>query len=146
VIAMRVTVVDASAVAAVLFDEPEAAPIVASVTGKPGPRGRLMAPTSLRYELASVCTVKSIRHPDRTEEILARYRLLAALAIEYVEPDWDDLPLLARRWALSVYDAAYLQLALARIAPLVTLDARLAAAWDNASGAAWSVDGRNPRS
>jgi uncharacterized protein with PIN domain len=30
---MSVTVVDASAVAAVLFDEPEAAPVMAGVTG-----------------------------------------------------------------------------------------------------------------
>ena len=124
---MRVTVVDASALAAVLFDEPEAAPIVASVAGE------LIAPSLLRYELASVCTTRLIRHPDRAGEIHARYRLLDTLAIDYFEPDWDHLPLLARRWALSAYDAAYLQLALARNAPLVTLDARLAAAWDHAS-------------
>lgn len=129
---MPATVVDASALAAVLFDEPEAAPIVASVSGA-GVSTALIAPTLLRYELASVCTVKSIRHPDRAEEIHTRYRLLDTLAIDYIEPDWDHLPLLARRWALSAYDAAYLQLALARNAPLVTLDARLAAAWDLAS-------------
>ena len=123
---MRVSVVDASALAAVLFDEPEAAPIVASLTGK------LIAPVLLRCELASICTVKTLRAPDRSEEILARYRLLGDLALDYVEPDWDHLPLLARRWALSAYDAAYLQLALASNAPLVTLDARLAAAWDHA--------------
>jgi predicted nucleic acid-binding protein len=35
--------------------------------------------------------------------------------------------------AVSAYDAAYLQLALQRGAPLVTLDARLAAAYDKAS-------------
>ena len=66
--AARVTVVDASAIAAVLFDEPEAAPIAASVSGK------LVAPTLLRYELASICTTKSIRHPQRAHEIRARYR------------------------------------------------------------------------
>jgi predicted nucleic acid-binding protein len=33
---------------------------------------------------------------------------------------------------LSAYDAAYLQLALKRKAPLVTLDARLAGAYDKA--------------
>jgi predicted nucleic acid-binding protein len=124
---MRATVVDASAIAAVLFDEPEAAPIVASVAGT------LIAPTLLRYELASVCTTKLIRHPERASEIERRYRLLDRLAIQYREPDWPPLPALARRWALSAYDAAYLQLALAERATLVTLDARLAAAWDNAT-------------
>jgi predicted nucleic acid-binding protein len=126
---MPATVVDASAVAAVLFDEPEAPPIVASITGM------LIAPTLLRYELASVCTTKLIRQPAHAAEIHARYKLLDTLAIEYFEPDWPPLPALAHRWALSAYDAAYLQLALARKAPLVTLDARLAAAWDNAATA-----------
>lgn len=124
---MRATVVDASALAAVLFDEPEAEPIVASVSGM------LIAPTLLRYEMASVCTVKQLRHPDRAVEIHGRYRLLDSLAIEFHEPDWAGLPILASRWALSAYDAAYLQLALGRKAVLVTLDARLAAAWDHAT-------------
>ncbi|MBS0458329.1 MAG: type II toxin-antitoxin system VapC family toxin [Proteobacteria bacterium] len=119
-------VVDASALAAVVFDEPEAAPVVASVAGS------LIAPTLLRYEIASVCATKLIRHPQRAGEIQARYRLLDDIAIAYAEPDWASLPALARRWALSAYDAAYLQLALSRQAPLITLDARLAAAWDNA--------------
>lgn len=122
-------VIDASAIAAVLYDEPEAAPVIASVAGK------LIAPTLLRYELASVCTVKSIRHPQRADEIEVRYRLLDKLAIEYREPDWPNLPALARRWALSAYDASYLQIALASGKALVTLDARLAAAWDNATAA-----------
>ena len=70
---------------------------------------------------------------DRAVEIHGRYRLLDSLAIEYHEPDWAGLPILASRWALSAYDAAYLQLALGRKAVLVTLDARLAAAWDHAT-------------
>lgn len=127
--AIDAIVVDASAIAAVLFDEPEAAPIVASTTGA------LIAPTLLRYELASVATTKLIRYPQRADEINQRYRLLDRLAIEYVEPEWPTLPSLARRWALSAYDAAYLQLSLTRGAALVTLDARLAAAWDNAAAA-----------
>lgn len=121
------TVIDASAIAAVLFDEPEAAPIVASITGK------LVAPTLLRYELASVCTTKMIRQPARAAEIHARYKLLDRLDLRYFEPDWLSLPMLAHRWALSAYDAAYLQLALANRAALVTLDARLAAAWEHAA-------------
>ncbi len=124
---MRATVIDASAVAAVLFDEPEAAPVSASVSG------RLVAPGLLRYEVASVCTTKLVRNPARATEVHARYRLLDELAIDYAEPDWHLLPALARRWALSAYDAAYLQLALLLNAPLVTLDARLAVAYDHAT-------------
>lgn len=124
---MTATVVDASAIAAVLFDEPEARPVLASLSGP------LVAPTLLPYELASVCTTKLIRFPDRAAEINARWQLLESLQIEYVEPDLHELPQTARRWALSAYDAAYLQTALKRKARLVTLDRRLAAAWDDAT-------------
>lgn len=124
---MSVTVVDASAVAAVLFDEPEAAPILASV-------GRsLAAPGLLRYEMASVCAAKLRNEPKLAKLTLQRYRLFSGLDIEFAEPDWDTLPLLARQWELTAYDAAYLQLALKRKAPLVTLDARLAGAYDKAA-------------
>ena len=124
---MSVTVVDASAVAAVLFDEPEAAPVVAGIAGL------LLAPSLLRYEIASVCAVKLRREPKSARPTLLRYRLLSGLDIEYVDPEWESLPLLARQWDISAYDAAYLQLALQRGAPLVTLDVRLAAAYDKAS-------------
>jgi len=124
---MSVTVVDASAVAAVLFDEPEAAPVIAAAGGS------LLAPGLLRYELASVCVTKLRNEPRRAKLTLQRYRLLPGLDIEFAEPDWEALPLLARKWDLSAYDAAYLQLALERGAPLVTIDARLARAFDKAA-------------
>jgi predicted nucleic acid-binding protein len=123
---MSVTVVDASALAAVLFDEPEAAPVMAGVSGS------LLAPGLLRYELASICASKLRNEPQQAKLTLQRYRLLAGLDIEFADPDWDALPLLARQWELSAYDAAYLQLALERKARLVTLDARLAGAYDKA--------------
>jgi predicted nucleic acid-binding protein len=127
---MNEVVVDASAIAAVLFDEPEALPVRASV------RGRLIAPGLVRYELASVCLSKGLRYPERIDDIERRHALVDKLELALFEPDWAKLPRLAQRWALSVYDASYLQLALARRAPLVTLDARLAAAYDLAVGAA----------
>lgn len=124
---MSVTVVDASAIAAVLFDEPEAAPVMASVGSS------LLAPGLLRYEMASICATKLRNEPKYAKLTLQRYRLFNGLDIEFAEPDWDTLPLLARQWELSAYDATYLQLALKRKAPLVTLDARLAGAYDKAA-------------
>jgi predicted nucleic acid-binding protein len=67
---------------------------------------------------------------------VARYCLFADLDIELIEPEWATLPLLASEWAITAYDAAYLQIAPERRAPLVTLDARLAAPYDKAAGAA----------
>jgi predicted nucleic acid-binding protein len=123
---MNVTVVDASAIAAVLFDEPEAEPVLATISGS------LIAP-SLPYELASVCATKLARHPAEAQAILSRYGLFSQLDLSLAEPDWTALPQLALDFALSAYDAAYLQLALKQRARLVTLDARLAAAYDKAS-------------
>lgn len=124
---MSVTVVDASAIAAVLFDEPEAGPVIA------GAGGLLLAPALLRYELANVCETKLRKNPRQAKLTLQRYQLLSGLDIEFAEPDWGTLPLLARQWDLTAFDAAYLQLALERKAPLVTLDARLAGAYDKAA-------------
>ena len=124
---MRAIVVDASALAAVLFNEPEGEPVLASVDGA------LAAPNVLLYELASICAAKLARQPANADTILSRYRLFVELDIELTEPDWLGLPQLANEWRISAYDAAYLQLALARKAPLVTIDARLAKAFDNAS-------------
>lgn len=124
---MNATVVDASALGAVLFDEPEAEPVLASI------KGALIAPTLLLYELASICIARLARHPEEARVILARYALFVQLDLELVEPDWNALPRLALEWTISAYDAAYLHLALTRGAPLVTLDARLAGAYDRAS-------------
>ena len=122
----RATVIDASALAAVLHDEPEARAVLA------GCRGELLAPTLLPYEMASVARTKMLRRPDEAQRILDCHAGLAAIGVRLLEPDWLELPQLAERWALSVYDAAYLQVALREGAPLVTLDARLAAAADRA--------------
>jgi predicted nucleic acid-binding protein len=124
---MRATVVDASAVASVLFDEPEAAPVVASIAG------RLIAPSLLRYEVANVCVVKALRDPASAQAIDRAHGLLGRLDLEWRDPHWDALPALARRWHLTAYDAAYLELALRLRTRLVTLDARLAAAYDAAT-------------
>jgi predicted nucleic acid-binding protein len=126
---MTAVVIDASALAAVLFEEPEAEAIRASVAGA------MLAPGLIRYELASVCLSKAMRYPGRASDIHARHELVGHLDLTLFEPDWLELPRLARRWALSAYDAAYLQVALAHDAPLVTLDSRLAAAYDSAIAA-----------
>lgn len=123
----RATVIDASALAAVLHDEPEAPAVMA------GCHGELLAPTLLPYEMASVARTKMLRRPDEAQRVLDCHAGFATIGVRLLEPDWRSLPQLAERWALSVYDAAYLQIALREGAPLVTLDARLAAAADRAA-------------
>ena len=120
------TVIDASALAAIIYDEPEAPAVLA------GCATELVAPTLLLYEMANICRTKMLRRPADAQQILDCHRSLSRLRIRLLEPDWEKLPQLAHRWALSVYDAAYLQIALHESAALMTLDARLAAAADGA--------------
>ena len=124
---MSVTAVDASAIAAVLFMEPEGEALLPRLSG------RLIAPLLLPYELANVCHQKSRRQPSLTAAFLERFRTLPDVGIELLPTDFDALPELAAQHGLTAYDAAYLQLALAQRAPLVTLDAKLAQVWTKAS-------------
>ncbi len=124
---MSVTAVDASAVAAVLFMEPGGESLQERLSGA------LVAPFLLPFEIANVCRQKMQRQPRLAQTWLERYRLLPRLNISFVAVDFETLPEVALRHGLSAYDAAYLQLALAHKAPLVTLDTRLADAWKQAS-------------
>lgn len=118
---MPVRVVDASAVAAVLFDEPEAADVEARVG-----EARLIAPSLLPYELASVCRKKCVRRPREREGLRNALARLHLLGVQSKPVAANSMFALALETDLSVYDAAYLWLALELGAPLVTLDSKLA--------------------
>lgn len=120
-----VVVIDASAVAALLFGEPDAESVAVRLEGRP-----LVAPTLLPYEVANTCRKKAERGEGGREELLAALALLSRLDIRYAEP--DPLGVVGLAWAsgLTAYDAAYLWLARSLEAELVTLDARLRAASD----------------
>ena len=120
---MPVKVVDASALAALLFGEPEA-DFVAERLGD----ARLMAPTLLSYELANVCLIKSRRRPEQQPALTAAFRLRHQLAVEEVAVDHDEVLELATTTGLTAYDASYLWLTRRLGAELVTLDRQLARA------------------
>ena len=121
---MPVKVVDASALAAVVFGEPDANRVAARL-GEDG----LAAPALLPFELASVCLGKLRRHPDRREAILAAYSEARQLDITETDVDFDEVLALAQEETLTVYDASYLWLALSLGVDLVTLDTPLAKAY-----------------
>jgi predicted nucleic acid-binding protein len=114
-------VIDASALAAMVFGEPEAMAIARSVDDS-----RLLAPALLDYELANVCWKKCRRAPEQQSLLLAAYALRHAVAVELAAVDYDETLLLAVQTGLSVYDASYLWLSRKLRAELVTLDVRLA--------------------
>jgi predicted nucleic acid-binding protein len=120
---MPADVVDASALAALLFGEPDAESVAARLGG-----ARLVSPSLLRYELASVYLKKARRYPHQRPGLLEALRLFPRLGIEEVQIPADALAVLSERSGVTVYDAAYLWVARHLDAPLVTLDKRLAAA------------------
>jgi len=115
-----VKVVDASALAALLFGEPEAEAVAARLEA-----GRLVAPHLLAFELANVCVMKCRRHADRREAILAAFQLRGRLGVEAIAVDHAGVVEIALKTGLTAYDANYLYLARQLGAELVTLDKML---------------------
>lgn len=124
---MRRVVVDASALAAIVFDEPGAAPWVRRLEG-----AALFGPTLLQYELQSVARKKCRGAPDRSPQIVEALALALdpSTGITWIDPNPADVVLIANATGLTTYDASYLCLAGLLDADLVTADETLAAALD----------------
>ena len=120
---MAVKVIDASALAALLFGEPEAEAVV----GRLGD-ARLVAPSLLGFELANICLIKCRRHPDQEPGLRRAFGLRGRLGVEEVAVDHEGAIELAVETGLTAYDASYLWLSRQLGAELVTLDRQLAAA------------------
>jgi predicted nucleic acid-binding protein len=119
---VTVKVVDASAIAALCFAEPEQASIVKALRGF-----ELAAPALIDFELANICWKRSRRDPANAVQYRAQFRIRTALQIAIHDVIFDDVLDLATRTGLTAYDASYLWLARRLGADLVTLDKRLAA-------------------
>jgi predicted nucleic acid-binding protein len=122
-------VVDASAIAALLFGEPQGEEVTRRIEG-----ARLIAPSLLGFELANVCVTKCRRHPRQRGELLNAFMLHRRFAIEEVAVDHETVIKIAVAAGLTGYDAAYLWLARELGAELVTLDEKLERAAATLSG------------
>ena len=116
-----IRVVDASAVAAMLFGEPDGPWVHALISGQ-----LLFVPSIFHFELGNTCRMKSRRHPDKADALLTAWSdwnvqpPVTALAI-----DLTTTMELARDHNLTFYDASYLWLARDRASELISLDAQL---------------------
>ena len=122
---MTRVVVDASALAALVFNEPGAEDVARRLEG-----AHVHAPTLLPYELGNVAWKKAARDPSATPAIL---RALGEVLDEGAGITWCPVPaaeaaLVAIATGLTAYDAAYVWLAGFLGADLVTLDHRVASA------------------
>lgn len=122
---MAIKIADASALIAVLFNEPERPMIEDRLDG-----AQLMAPRLMPFEVANICMIKMRVEPGRRDDWLRTFRNLAALRVELRDVDFEAVIALADAEKLTVYDASYLWLARTLGAELVTLDKRLQAAAD----------------
>ena len=116
-------VVDASAMAAVIFKEPGFEQILERLTA-----GAVSAPPLLEFELINIAWKKVRRHPSHAAAILTALGLglSGQWDIEWHDVEPVDVALVAAATGTSGYDASYLWLAGALGADLVTLDSRLA--------------------
>jgi len=114
-------VVDASAIAAVLFAEEHGATIRAHVRGE-----SLIAPQLIDFELANICWKRIRREPGSQLVMLSMLAGVDTLSIRRVPVPPSEVVNLAVRTGLTAYDAAYLWLAHSRDLELVTLDGQLA--------------------
>ena len=116
-------VVDASAIAAIMFGEPDGSALADELAGE-----TLLAPTLIDFELTNLALKKSRKRPETTSLILMALQAALSLPISRVSVPGMEVFALSARTGLSAYDASYVWVARSRDARLVTLDRALSRA------------------
>jgi predicted nucleic acid-binding protein len=113
-------VVDASAIGAIMFGEPEGPALAAHLDGE-----TLLAPALLDSELTNIALKKARKRPGAATQILLSLQAALTLPVSRIAVPGVEVFVLATQTGLTAYDASYLWLARSRDAELVTLDAAL---------------------
>ena len=117
---MTAKVVDASALAAIAFQEADGLDVSQRLHGH-----ELHAPTLLRYEMANIFLKKIRLYPQERDRLFEQLSMSKDIDIREHAVDQLEVAALAETFKLSAYDASYLLLAQRLSAELVTLDKRL---------------------
>ena len=113
-------VIDCSALAGIVFQEPWKDEALQRIVGR-----TLHAPGLLNYEITSVALKKMRRGEVHAADGLEQ---AVGMDVELHDINLQEVCVLALRYQLSAYDAAYLWLAAELTCPLATFDEKLATA------------------
>lgn len=114
-------VVDASAVLAVILDEPEKPALVTQTEG-----ATLLAPGCLSWEIGNAFSAILKRSRMNLESASKGLSIFEMIPIQEMEVSLAEALILSERHDIYAYDAYYLQLAKRSSLPLLTLDRRMA--------------------
>ena len=113
-------VIDASALAAVLFGEAEGPLIIERIKGH-----QLFAPAILGFELHNICASTRRKSPALLDDLLRALDDLERMRVRECAVVHREVLMMANDHRLTHYDASYLWLSKQRSMPLVTLDKEL---------------------
>lgn len=116
-------VIDASALLAVLLEEPERPALLAATRGT-----ELLAPASLPWEVGNALVAAVRRRRLTGNEAVAAWAVYEAVPLRLIEVNIGEAIKTAIDLGLYAYDGYLVQLARSRGLPLLTLDIRLRAA------------------
>jgi predicted nucleic acid-binding protein len=111
-------VVDACAMAAFVFDEPDRPLVEARLSDS-----ALFVPMLFRFEMASVCLKKIRARPDEKHLLLAAYERSLLIPLTELDVALTEVIELAIATRLTLYDASYLWLSRHLGIELITIDA-----------------------
>ena len=120
-------VVDTSALAAIAWGEPDGRMVAEAIRDY-----RLLACPMVTWEMANLLLTKLRRQPEAVHALRQSYDWFLQLELIIVPVQESDIVACGQRFSLTAYDAGFLALALDRAIPLVTLDQKLARAWQAA--------------
>jgi len=116
-------VIDASALIAVLVDEPERSKIIEFTVGN-----TLIGPGSIPWEIGNAFSAMFKQNRLTLDEAQKGLSIFKRIPLRYVEPDFDNALQLSKTINMYAYDAYILDCAIRYKSPLLTLDRKLISA------------------
>ncbi len=113
-------VTDASALLAVVLDEPERRAIIDATEG-----ATLISPLALPYEIGNALIAMRKRRKIEEKAILPAWRATQQIPVQLVPVEMEPALALALAHGIYAYDAYYLHCSLSHRRPLLTLDRKM---------------------